>query len=313
MSNRFSIFTLLTITAVVALYTSLIGDVTTAWLIAYCVVLVFLPAFFIWCFRKLRYLMAQRCVPWLYRHKKLWLAERIFGFQNSALALNEEAVRLLRDGKAEAACELLDKALELDASFPTLWSNRGDCRARLGRLDDAKADANRALQIDAEHEQALTLRGIVRILQADYAGGLGDLEQIECTHPRHFKVAFYRAMAHEQLKQWQPAIADYLLASGLDATFVDAALGLTRIQACCPADELRDGRKALENASALCQRTNWQDWVAISVLAAAYAECDNFPSALKYAQMALELAPEDEKASRVERIEQYQRGEPRRL
>lgn len=301
------------LTTIVAIYSAFIGDGITAWLIAYCIAFIVLLVTVIWCYAKLAYFLAKLWMPWLLEHNQLWIAERLFGFRVSALALNEAATRLMRGEQFESACRMLDSALEFDKSFATLWSNRGNCRARLGQLEEAKADANEALAIEADHESALWLRGMVRTLQADYLGAIGDLERVECTQAKHFIAAFYRGLAREALKQWELAMSDYVLASQLDVTQTEAALALTRIQACCPVDELRDGRKALENATNICNRTLWQDWVSISVLAAAYAECGNFESALKYAQLALELAPAEEKASRQDRIDKYQRREAHRL
>jgi hypothetical protein len=60
----------------------------------------------------------------------------------------------------------------------------------------------------------------------------------------------------------------------------------------------------------MCFRTNWEDWIAISVLAAAYSETGDFDKALIYAQKSHDLAPASEKTDRLLRIEQYQKREP---
>ncbi|EMI16491.1 hypothetical protein RMSM_06585 [Rhodopirellula maiorica SM1] len=58
---------------------------------------------------------------------------------------------------------------------------------------------------------------------------------------------------------------------------------------------------------------NWDDWVAVSVLGAAYSEAGDFDRALKYARMALELAPAHEKPERSKRIAQFRNHEPFRI
>lgn len=316
MSRRFSIFGVLALTTIVAVYSAFIGDVTIGWLTIYCLVAYGFVCLVAWLSFKLNYFMAVRLSPWLLKHRKLHIAEKIFGFRDTALALNERATRVMYSGKVEAAetaCTLLDKALELDVSFATIWTNRASCHLLLGRLEAAIVDATEALKVDDQHQQALVLRGVARMYQEDHVGALKDLDQVECTTADLYNVVWMRGCAHEKLKQWKQAMSDYLLATQLDSTQLEAALALVRIQAGCPIDELRDGPKAVENASTICHRTNWRDWVALSVLASAYAECGDFSAALQYAQLAYELAPEDEKPKRLERLQQYQRYEPYRL
>ncbi len=95
------------------------------------------------------------------------------------------------------------------------------------------------------------------------------------------------------------AFDDYLIAYKLDSTQNSAGIYLARLQAGCPVESLRDASKAIENATNMCVRTNWKDWIAISVLAAAYSEADDFDKALNYAKLAYELAPDDEKDERL--------------
>ena len=45
----------------------------------------------------------------------------------------------------------------------------------------------------------------------------------------------------------------------------------------------RDGKKAMENATNMCIRSDWKDWAAVSVLGAAFAENGDFGEAVKYA------------------------------
>ena len=66
-------------------------------------------------------------------------------------------------------------------------------------------------------------------------------------------------------------------------------------------------------ARELCEKTDWQDWLSVSVLGAAYSELNDFENALVYAQMALDLAPDDEKPERQKRIEQFTNKIPFRI
>jgi tetratricopeptide (TPR) repeat protein len=83
--------------------------------------------------------------------------------------------------------------------------------------------------------------------------------------------------------------------------------------ASAPDSTIRDGRQAVEYARRVCERENWANWRSVSVLAAAYAETGDFDQAIHFAEVALQIAPEEEKQTRSERRQQYQRGEPYRI
>ena len=106
---------------------------------------------------------------------------------------------------------------------------------------------------------------------------------------------------------------DYLLAYELNPSETTAGISLARLQAACPVQEIRNGSKAVDNAYRMCVRTEWKDWVAVSVLAAAHAEEGNFETAVKFAKRASDLAPEEKKTERQRRIEQFQAGIPFRI
>jgi Flp pilus assembly protein TadD len=76
---------------------------------------------------------------------------------------------------------------------------------------------------------------------------------------------------------------------------------------------MRNGQQAVDNARRICILTEWNDWVSLSVLAAAYAEIGDFPSAIRFARQAADSAPESEKNTRLSRIQQYERCIPFRL
>ncbi|MCP4707218.1 MAG: tetratricopeptide repeat protein, partial [Planctomycetes bacterium] len=84
--------------------------------------------------------------------------------------------------------------------------------------------------------------------------------------------------------------------------------------ATCPVAEVRDGTKAVENATQLCEVTNWENHSYLDTLAAAYAETKDFTAAVKWQQKAIELLPGNEPPeSRAEyeaRIKLYQAGQP---
>ena len=91
---------------------------------------------------------------------------------------------------------------------------------------------------------------------------------------------------------------------------------LAWLQATSPRAELRDGAKAIDNATKACELTEWKKAIYVDTLAAAYAEAGDFDSAVKWQKKAVDLLPEDVSAeSRVDyesRLKLYKSGKPYR-
>ena len=88
---------------------------------------------------------------------------------------------------------------------------------------------------------------------------------------------------------------------------------LALLLAASPDELCRNGPEAVAYAKEACEITEWKDWVATSLLAAAYANEGDFAEAIKYAKITKDLAPTEEKETRQERIEMYQANIPYRL
>jgi tetratricopeptide (TPR) repeat protein len=111
------------------------------------------------------------------------------------------------------------------------------------------------------------------------------------------------------------AISDYEEAVRVDPGYAPAFNGLAWLRATCPAAELRDGAKAVEQASKVCELTNWKKAHYVGTLAAAYAETGDFDSAIKWQKKAIDLLTEEEEelhADFEERLKLYQSGKPYR-
>ena len=308
---QFTIYSILLITAVVALLLTfeLYGFATVMLvfllgLIANCV---FVRVFFV-----ARYRFANSLAPILYP-RTIWILRWTCGRKCTALALHNFGVNAFNKGEIDKASRVFAKVIELDSDQSAYWSWRGVANFNLGNLEQAIHDFSEAISIDSKTDATIAYRGYARYALQDYVGAIEDFEKVHCTGKEHSNLVLCRAYSYEEIGHWHKAISDFKVAYDLDPSNLFAGIGLARLQACCPDPAVRDGKKAIENATNMCIRSDWKDWAAISVLGAAFAENEDFGEAVKYAQIAIELAPESEKPARALRLSQFQKGIPFRL
>lgn len=78
------------------------------------------------------------------------------------LVLGEIAARLLREGKTAQAALLLKDAAENQSTTPELWFHYATALRELGRLDEAIAALDRALELEPRMVRALLEKGIIQ-------------------------------------------------------------------------------------------------------------------------------------------------------
>ena len=133
---------------------------------------------------------------------------------------------------------------------------RATALTRLQRYSEALDAVNRMLRIDASSIEAIRARADIHLALANYGAAIKDFSTI---------------------------LED-------DAKDLEALAANAYILASCPDDKHRDGRKALEIARQLDERTDHKNDGVLKVLACALAESGQFELAQKRIQQALEIA-----------------------
>lgn len=151
--------------------------------------------------------------------------------------------------------------------------------ARAGHLPEALKRAERAADLDPKNEKAWSTLGRIRAMTGIYDGA---------------------ARAYAQV--WK-------IRGALD---VDTGVRFAFLLATCPDRNVRNGEKAREFAeeSLAGLKESYNRRVAMTVLAAAHAECGDFPKAAKTAAEAMKITPLDaQTAKRYEKLIELFKGQ----
>jgi tetratricopeptide (TPR) repeat protein len=206
------------------------------------------------------------------------------GCSNSAPSAYSKAEEAYKAGKYEEAIEHFNLAAK-ESDNPALYTNRANCHSYLGNLEAALADYDSALEAAKEEFQP--------------------------NDPRLAYIYYNRGYACKRAGKYEQSIKDYEKTIVLDGKYPDVKQSLAWILATCPAEKLRDPKRAKQLAEAECQRSEWKDGSIIDTLAAAHAAAGDFQKAVELQQQAAALTNDPKlKAECEKRLELYRNGKP---
>lgn len=163
-------------------------------------------------------------------------------------------------GELATATVHFQSALELDGNDPLGHLELGNTLLQRNMPAEAAAQFRRSLAIDPGSVDARLALSKACVAQGDYGSAVAQLQQAVSRDPNNIR-----------------AVAD-----------------LAWLLAVCPADDVRNGRRALELAQRACAVTRFRNPVLLNTLAAAHAETGDFAAAIAVADKALQLlGPQD--------------------
>jgi tetratricopeptide (TPR) repeat protein len=179
-------------------------------------------------------------------------------------------------------------------------------------LPEALVAANRAIELSPNYPVAHGYLGLILRDKKDLPGAVAAVQRALDLDPEDFGLRHIFGQILQQQGRYAEAEQAYLGAIQAQPACVPACDSLARLLATCPDDKARDGKRAVEYATAACQETGWKDPVCLDTLAAAYAEVGQFEDAVRYQTRALEnpALKDDFRTAAKQRLELYRQKKP---
>jgi tetratricopeptide (TPR) repeat protein len=254
----------------------------------------------------------QESAAHLQKASELRLRAAIEADPVSAGAFNDLGELLAQTGRLEEAVEQFRKAAALQPGFAAARANLGGALAKLGKLEEALAELTQALASDPQCAPAHYTLGLVLSQRGDAPGAMREWRSALDLDPKYAEAharlgdaLHSQGRTAEALAQWRAAIE---LQPSDAATLRQAAWVL----ATSPDAAIRNGDEALALAVRAVELSGGQDARTLDSLAAAYAEKEQFSTAVLTARRALARAAQDPAlAARIaKRIALYEKDQP---
>jgi tetratricopeptide (TPR) repeat protein len=205
-----------------------------------------------------------------------------------------------------------DEAVRLKPKQALGYSWRADAYRSAGDLDHAMADYTKAISLDAEDADSLNARGEIHEAKKEYDSALKDFTAAIKLDAKFAGAYNNRGIVYKKTKEYKRALADYRTALRLEPKSDGALNNLAYLMAACPDEKVRDGKKAIEYATRVCERTDWKRWEMLDTLAIANAEAGNFTEAARLEKKAMELGVPDkpDQEALTERLKLFEASKP---
>jgi serine/threonine protein kinase/lipoprotein NlpI len=130
-------------------------------------------------------------------------------YQEAALLLLDEGIKLSTSGKYEEALVVFDEATRRDPGNSAAFNNKGNAFNNLGRYEEALVAFDEAIRLAPKNARTYHSRGFAYYNLKLYDKAIADFDQALQLAPKHADVYNNRGNSYYALKQYGKAIADY--------------------------------------------------------------------------------------------------------
>jgi Flp pilus assembly protein TadD len=225
------------------------------------------------------------------------VAEAMWSFEAAvALRPDLDAARcglgtaLMEQGKLDEAADQFSHVLALQPDHVAARLQLGIVRGRQGKLAEAAEAFSRVLRLRPDDAGAHNNLGNVLVLQGKHEEAVRQFEETVRLKPDHAGAYNNLAISCKKLGRVGDAIAHYREAIRLQPDSLQALNNLAWLLAAEPDGRFRNGAEAVALGTRACELTKYQNPVALTTLAAAYAETGRFQEAVSFAELAQKLA-----------------------
>lgn len=162
-----------------------------------------------------------------------------------------------------------------------------------GDFDGARQKLNAALQVDPKFWEAIYYRGELDFQQHRYETTLQDCAEILRMKPNQAGAVLLRVRVNAKLGRNDECLRelDEVISHGTKkepATLVQAYEMRAWLRATSPDADVRNGKQALSDAKEACKLSHDSDPLSLDAMAAAYAELNDFESAVDAEDRAIQ-------------------------
>lgn len=194
-------------------------------------------------------------------------------------------------GQYQAAIDDLNAAIKLQPKHAVLYAERASAYEKMRLYDKAVADYTEAIRRKPGDGMLYSFRAYTLMKDYERDRAIDDYSMAIQLTPDNALNYSFRGRLLQQRKQFKRALEDFGEAVRRKPDDWTYHYDLAWLLATCPDSRIRDGKRALTEATRACTLTKWKSAPCLEALAAAAAETSDFEQAVKRQSQALALLP----------------------
>jgi Flp pilus assembly protein TadD len=228
--------------------------------------------------------------------------------------LYDLAYELTEKGRIDEAIAAWNRALELEPKDGKALNNLGGLLMRQGRFEEAERELRRAIESDPDLASAYDNLALIISRRGAIPEAIGLWNRAIRLDPLSLEAQTNLAGALLMAGRQSDAVLHLREALRIDSTRVPVLTNLAWVLATSPDAAVRDGKDAVELATRAVELSKGKDPIALDVLGASYAEMGRFAEAINAVEKAMALLkghPDKQFVADLEsRLALYRAGKP---